>query len=66
MGKYHCTIDVMFDWFVLVCFEIKNKNCQLPFIWLQTSQAGGRQYSDTSPLSIPWINLTLVLAYGGG
>ena len=25
-GKYHCTIDLLFDWFGLVCFENKNKN----------------------------------------
>jgi hypothetical protein len=28
-GKYHCTIDLLFDWFGLVCFANKNKNCQL-------------------------------------
>jgi len=28
-GKYHYTIDLLFDWFGLVCFSIKNKNCQL-------------------------------------
>jgi hypothetical protein len=27
-GKYHCTVDLLFDWFGLVCFETKNKNCQ--------------------------------------
>jgi hypothetical protein len=27
-GKYHCTIDLLFDWFGLVCFASKNKNCQ--------------------------------------
>ncbi len=26
-GKYHCTINLLFDWFGLVCFENKNKNC---------------------------------------
>ncbi len=26
-GKYHWTIDLLFDWFWLVCFENKNKNC---------------------------------------
>jgi hypothetical protein len=25
-GKYHCTIDLLFDWFGLVCFENKYKN----------------------------------------
>jgi hypothetical protein len=24
-GKYHCTIDLLFDWFELVCFANKNK-----------------------------------------
>jgi hypothetical protein len=27
-GKYHCTMDLLFDWFVLVCFANKNINCQ--------------------------------------
>ncbi len=26
-GKYHRTIDLLFDWFLLVCFANKNKNC---------------------------------------
>ncbi len=26
-GKYHCTIDLLFDWFGLACFTNKNKNC---------------------------------------
>ncbi len=25
-GKYHCTIDLLFDWFGFVCFANKNKN----------------------------------------
>jgi hypothetical protein len=25
MGKYHCTFDLLFDWFGLVCFANKNK-----------------------------------------
>ncbi len=25
-GKYHCTIDLLFDWFGLVCFANKNNN----------------------------------------
>ncbi len=28
-GKYHCTVDLLFDLFVLVCFANKNKNCHL-------------------------------------
>jgi hypothetical protein len=52
-GKYHCNIDLLFDWVGLVCFANKNKNCQLSYSWFQTSQTGGQWYSDTSPFSIP-------------
>jgi hypothetical protein len=24
-GKYHCTVDLLFDWLGLVCFQIKTK-----------------------------------------
>jgi hypothetical protein len=27
-GKYHCTVDLLFDWFGLVCFANKHKNCR--------------------------------------
>ncbi len=30
-GKYHCTVDLLFDWFGLVCYANKNKNCQLSY-----------------------------------
>jgi hypothetical protein len=43
--------------FGLVCFANKSKNCQLACICFQTSQAGGQQYNDTSPFSIPWTRL---------
>ncbi len=54
-GKYHCTVDLLFDWFGLVCFANKNKNCKLSYSWFQTSQTGGQLYSDTSPFSIPCV-----------
>ncbi len=54
-GKYHCTVDLLFDWLGLVCFANKNKNCQLSSSWFQTSQTGGQRYSDTSPFSIPYF-----------
>jgi hypothetical protein len=60
-GIYHCTIDLLFDWFGLVCFANKNKNCQLSYSWYQTSQTGGQQYSDTSPFSIPCFRCWLLL-----
>ncbi len=56
MGKYHCTIDLLFDWFGIscmttdiFCFYSQNR-------LIQTSQTGGQQYNDTSSLSIPWLN----------
>jgi hypothetical protein len=30
-GKYHCTIDHLFDWYGLACFINKNKNFQLSY-----------------------------------
>ncbi len=54
-GKYHCTTDLLFDLFGLVCFASKNNNCQLTHNWFQTSQTGGQWYSDTSSFSIPWL-----------
>ncbi len=53
--KYHCTVDLLFDWFGFVCFANKNRNCQLWYSWFQTSQTGGQGYSDTSPFSIPCL-----------
>ncbi len=53
MGRYHSTIDLLFDWFGFVCFANKNKNCRLSCSWFQTSQTGGQWYSHTSPLVFP-------------
>jgi hypothetical protein len=54
MGKYHCTIELLFDWLGIssmttddFCFYLQNR-------LIQTSQTGGQWYSDTFPLSIPW------------
>ncbi len=52
--KYHCTVDLLLDWFGLVCFANKNKNCHLSYSCFQT---GGQWYSDTSPFSIFWSNI---------
>jgi hypothetical protein len=59
MGKYHCTVDLLFDLFGLVCFVNKNKNCQLSYSRFQTSQTGGQQYSDTSPLVCPGLTIII-------
>jgi hypothetical protein len=39
------------------CFYLQNR-------LIQTSQTGGQQYSDTSPLSIPWLHTTKNAASG--
>ena len=61
MGKYHCTVDLLFDWFGISCMTTEI------FLFLfakliQTGQMGSQWYSDTSPFSIPWTN---TLAYCG-
>ncbi len=33
----------------IFCFYLQNR-------LIQTSQTGGQQYSDTSPISIPWLD----------
>ncbi len=60
-GKYHCTIDLLFDWFGLACFANKNKYCQLSISWFQTSQTGGQRYSDTSHFSVPCLSPSCLL-----
>ncbi len=56
MGKYHCTIDPLFDWFGISCMTTDNFCFYLQNRLFQTSQTGGQQYSDTSPFSIPWYD----------
>ena len=53
-GKYHCTVDLLFDWFWISCMTIDNFCFYLQNRLSQTSQTGGQWYSDTSPFSIPW------------
>jgi hypothetical protein len=53
--KYHCTIDLLFDWFGISCMTTDNFCFYLQNRLIQTSQTGGQWYSDTSPLSIPWV-----------
>jgi hypothetical protein len=54
-GKYHCTIDLLFDWFGISCMTTDNFCFYLQNRLFQTSQTGGQRYSDTSPFSIPWL-----------
>jgi hypothetical protein len=54
--KYHYTIDLLFDWFGISCMTTDNLCFYLQNKLIQTSQTGGQWYSDTSPLSIPWVH----------
>jgi len=54
---YHCTVDLLFDWFGISCMTTDNFCFHLQNRLLQTSQTGGQQYSDTSPFSIPWVRV---------
>ncbi len=52
-GKYHCTVDLLFDWFGISCMITDNFCFYLQNRQIQTSQTGGQWYSDNSPFSIP-------------
>jgi hypothetical protein len=56
-GKYHYTVDLLFDWFGISCAKADNFCLYLQNRLIQTSQTGGQQYSDTSPFSIPWVKI---------
>jgi len=49
-GKYHCTIDLLFDWFGISCMTTDNFCFYLQNRLIQASKTGGQRYSDTSPL----------------
>jgi len=55
-GKYHCTVDLLFYWFGIICMTTDNFCFYMQNRVIQTSQTGGQQYSDTYPFSIPWLN----------
>jgi hypothetical protein len=55
MGKYHSTVDHLFDWFGISCMTTDIFRFYLQNRLIQTSQTGGQWYSDTSPYSIPWF-----------
>jgi hypothetical protein len=52
-GKYHCTIDLLFDWFGISCMTTDNFCFYFQNTLIQTSQTGGQQYGDTSLFIIP-------------
>jgi hypothetical protein len=41
-GKYHCTIDLLFDWFEISCMTTDNFCFYLQNRLIQTSQTGGQ------------------------
>jgi hypothetical protein len=47
---YYCTFDLLFDWFGISCMTTDNFCFYLQNRLIQTSQTGGQQYSETSPL----------------
>ncbi len=61
-GNYHCAVDLLFDWFGLICFANKNNNCQLSYSWFQACQTGGPWYSDTYPFRIPRHSPTFMVS----
>ncbi len=61
-GKYHCTVDLLLDWFGISCMTTDNFCFYFQNRLIQTSQTGGQRYSDTSPFSIPWVSV-LPLCY---
>ncbi len=72
-GKYHCTVDLLFDWFGISCMTTDNFCFYLQNWLIQTSQTGGQWYSDTYPLVFPGTviihddrNIFIVRATGFG
>ncbi len=72
-GSITVTVDLLFDWFGLVCFANKNKNCQL-FIQLIPNQSNRRsmvqwylplKYSLVTLTNITNVNYPLRLEYNG-
>jgi hypothetical protein len=55
-----CITDLLFDWFRISCTTTENFCFYLQNRLIQTSQAGGQRYSDTSPFSIPWLEHLLL------
>jgi hypothetical protein len=56
--KGDCTIDLLFGQFGISCVTSDNFSFYLQSRLIQTSQTGGQWYSDTSPFSVPWHDLT--------
>ncbi len=56
MGTYHCTIDLLFDWFGISCMTTENFSFSFAEQLIQKGQTGGEWYSDTSSFGIPRLD----------
>ncbi len=52
---YCCPVDLLFDWFGIICMTTDNFYFYLQNRLIQTGQTGGQLYSDTSPLVFPGL-----------
>jgi hypothetical protein len=53
--EYHCTVDLLFDWFGISCMTTDNFCFYVQNRPIQTIQIGGQWYNDTFPFSIPCL-----------
>ncbi len=63
-GEVSLSIDLLFDWFGISCTTTDNFCFYLQNRLIQTSQTGGKRYSDTSPFSIPWPDTIATINQG--
>ncbi len=59
-GKYHCTIDLLFNWFGIGCMTTDNFCFYLQNRLIQTSHSGCQWYSNTSPLVFPVVAIAVI------
>jgi hypothetical protein len=59
-GRYHCMVDLLFDWFGISCMTTDNYCFYLQNSLIQIGQTGGQPYSDSSPFSIPCLDLRIM------
>jgi len=59
-GEYHCTVDLLFDWFGISCMTSDNFYFYFQKRLIQNSQTGGQWYSYISSFSNPWCIIHVV------
>jgi hypothetical protein len=55
-GKFHCTVDLLFDWFGLVCFAKKIVSSHTADSKPVKQEVNG----DTSPFSVPCCTINII------